>query len=88
MARVLLHQAAVRVRRLPICHQLRAHAKGVKLNKVMNSKPILTAIKAGLRLGGELPQAQRHYLIDAFSRHNTGQPLEPDSNQSDDQHPN
>lgn len=36
------------------------------MNKTINPKPILTAIKERLRLGGELQQAQRHYLIDAF----------------------
>jgi hypothetical protein len=36
------------------------------VNKTINPKPILTAIKERLRLGGELQQAQRHYLIDVF----------------------
>jgi hypothetical protein len=66
MARVLLDRAAMRVRRAAIARSLRARAKGVKLNKVFNPKPILTAIKERLRLVGELQQAQRHYLIDAF----------------------
>jgi hypothetical protein len=42
----------------------------------MSPKPILTEIKERLLSGGELPQAQRHFLIDAITRYDNGEPLE------------